>query len=89
MQVASLAFELDPKPVREYATKNQMNWFNGIIKGKPKSGDMSAPIIGGLRVECYPTFIVLDTDLNILYRTCGGGANYSDLKKFLSSKLEK
>ncbi|MEQ8419638.1 MAG: TlpA disulfide reductase family protein [Arenibacter algicola] len=88
LEFVSLAFELDTKPVLEYATKNHMNWYNGIIKGKPKSGDMSSPIIGGLRIECYPTFIVLDPDLNILFRTCGGGGNYSDLKAFISSKLE-
>ena len=64
-----------------------MQWYNGIIKGKPKSGEFSSPIIGGLRIECYPTFIVLDSDLNILFRTCGGGNNYFNLKTFLSSKL--
>src|SRR5690606_10975752 len=73
VQFASLAFELDPKPVLDYTIKNNMNWFNGIIKGKPKSGDMSSAVIGGLRIECYPTFIVLYSDLNILFRTCGGG----------------
>ncbi|MBD0823025.1 TlpA family protein disulfide reductase [Aestuariibaculum marinum] len=88
IQFASLAFELDPKPVLEYTKTNQMNWYNGIIKGKPKSGNMSSPIIGGLRIECYPTFIIMDSNLNILYRTCGGGDNYLGLKTFLKSKFE-
>ncbi|WP_223552320.1 TlpA disulfide reductase family protein [Aestuariivivens sp. NBU2969] len=88
IQFASLAFELDPKPVLEYTKTNQMNWYNGIIKGKPKSGDMSSPIIGGLRIECYPTFIIMDSNLNILYRTCGGGDNYLGLMAFLKSKFE-
>jgi thiol-disulfide isomerase/thioredoxin len=88
VQFASLAFELDPKPVLDYTIKNNMNWFNGIIKGKPKSGDMSSAVIGGLRIECYPTFIILDSDLNILFRTCGGGNNFSKLKEFLNSKFE-
>lgn len=88
IQFVSLAFELDPKPVFEYVTKNQMTWYNGIIKGKPKSGDKSSPIIAGLRIESYPTFIVLDSELNIIYRTSGGGKNYSNLKTFLSSKLK-
>jgi len=88
IQFASLAFELDPKPVLDYSKANQMNWYNGIIKGKPKSGDMTSPIIGGLRIECYPTFIIMDSDLNILYRTCGGGENYLELKAFLNSKFE-
>jgi len=88
VQFASLAFELDPKPVLDYTNKNNMNWFNGIIKGKPKSGDISSAVIGGLRIERYPTFIVLDSDLNILYRTFGGEKNFSELKAFLNSKFE-
>ena len=88
MKIASLAFELDSKPVLEYTTKNKMDWYNGIIKGKPKSGDMSSPIISGLRIECYPTFIVLDSNLNILFRKCGSGDNYLELEAFLSSILE-
>lgn len=88
IQFVSLAFELDPKPVFEYVTNNQMTWYNGIIKGKPKSGDKSSPIIAGLRIESYPTFIVLDSELNIIYRTSGGGKNYSNVKTFLSSKLK-
>lgn len=88
IQFVSLAFELDPKPVIEYTEKNEMNWYNGIIKGKPKSRDMLSPIINGLRVECFPTFIVMDSELNILYRTCGGGNNYKGLTEFLCSKFE-
>ncbi len=88
IQFASLAFELDPKPVLDYTKTNQMNWYIGIIKGKPGSGDISSPIIGGLRIECYPTFIVIDSDLNILYRTCGGGDNFLGLKDFLNSKFK-
>ncbi|WP_166965412.1 TlpA family protein disulfide reductase [Yeosuana marina] len=88
IEFVSLAFELDPKPVLEYTKNNQMNWYNGIINGKPKSGDMSSPIIGGLRIQCYPTFIIMDSNLNILYRTCGGEDNYLGLKNFLNSKFK-
>jgi len=87
IQFVSLAFEMDSKPVLEYVQENNMNWYNGIIKGKPKSGDMSSPVLGGLRIDCYPTFIVLDSNLNILFRTCGGGNNFLDLKTFLDAQL--
>jgi len=81
----SLAFELDPEPVRQYAIENNMNWYQGIIKGKPKSGDMSDAIIGGLRIECYPTFLVLDKELNILFRGCGGEENFDNLVEFIEA----
>lgn len=81
----SLAFEMDPEPVREYAAKNNMDWYQGIINGKPKSGDMSDAIIGGLRIECYPTFLVLDREMKILFKGCGGGENFEKLMEILEN----
>ncbi|MGB5271876.1 MAG: TlpA disulfide reductase family protein, partial [Eudoraea sp.] len=83
----SLAFELDPQPVKEYVVKNKMNWFNGFIKGKPKSIGHSSKIMAGLRVNCFPTFLLLDSDLNILYRTCGGGNDFKELEKFINKNF--
>jgi thiol-disulfide isomerase/thioredoxin len=80
----SLAFEKDIKPVIDYVEKNKMDWFNGIIKGVPKSNDKSNEIISGLRIECYPTFMLLNRDLKIVYRNCGGGSGFTDLKMFLN-----
>ncbi len=87
VQFVSLAFEMDSQPVKKYVIENDMNWYNGIIKGKPKSGDMSSPVLGGLRIECYPTFIVLNSDLKILFRTCGGGDNFLNLQTFLDAQF--
>jgi len=85
----SLAYEKDSEPVKKYVAKNNMNWFNGLIQGVPKSSDMSNEIISGLRVECFPTFIVLDNDLNILFYGCGGDENFSNLKDSLTNYFKE
>jgi len=61
-----------------------MNWYNGIIIGKPKSGDMSSGILSGFRIECYHTFLLLDTNLNIIYRKCGG--KFSEILEFIKNE---
>ena len=83
LSLASLAYEQDATPVIEYVTANNMNWYNGIIKGIPKSAKPEAKIIKELRVICFPTFILLDQDLNIVYRTCGGGTNFKKMLDFI------
>lgn len=83
VSLVSLAYELDSKPVEKYVKSNNMNWFNGIIEGKPKTANPSAKLIKDLRVDCFPTFILLDKDLKIVYRTCGGGENFKELLDFI------
>ncbi len=69
----------------DYVKANEMNWFNGIIEGKPKSANPKSEIIRNLRVTCFPTFILLDKDLKIVYRTCGGSENFSEMLDFINS----
>jgi thiol-disulfide isomerase/thioredoxin len=78
---ASLAFEEDLEPVLDYTLATGMDWYNGIIKGNPKSRKNSPRIISELRVEAFPTFILLDPNLKIVYR--GHGGNYKEMVGFL------
>tara|TARA_R110002049_G_scaffold65035_1_gene170956 strand:+ start:85775 stop:87115 length:1341 start_codon:yes stop_codon:yes gene_type:complete len=84
ISLISLAFEEDPKPVIEYIKKNNMNWYNGFLKGKPKARSTKSEIIKNLKITCFPTFIILDKKLNIVYRTCGGGEAYENMLLFVS-----
>jgi len=81
----SLAYEKDPEPVKEYVQKNNMHWYQGIIKGNPKktsSSQSSSNIIKNLKIDCFPTFIILNQNLEIVYRDCGGYA-LPELEMFL------
>jgi len=82
INLVSLAYEKNPIPVKEYVSKNGMDWYQGIIKGKPKSGNNNSNIISDLRVKNYPTFIILDTDFKILFR--GDGNTFKEMKTFLN-----
>lgn len=84
----SLAYELEADPVKKYVSENEMNWYQGFIMGKPKSRKIESRMIKELRVECFPTFLVLDKDLNILFRTCGGGAYFKSLKQYLDKEFD-
>jgi len=82
VSLVSLAYEKDPIPVKEYVDKNGMEWFNGIIKGTPKSGNNDSNILSDLRITGYPTFIILDSDLKILFR--GDGNTFKEIEPFLN-----
>lgn len=77
----SLAYEKDPLPVKDYVTKNKMDWHHGIIKGTPKSGNNDSKLLSDLRIAAYPTFILLDSDLKILYRSYS--VPFADMVAFL------
>ncbi|GGW24320.1 hypothetical protein GCM10007383_05910 [Arenibacter certesii] len=82
--LVSLAFEQDVEPVREYVSVNKMNWYHGIIRGVPKSAK-KPKIISDLRIEAYPTFIILDSDLKIVFR--GNGNNFNEMTDFIKEFL--
>jgi len=80
LNIASLAYQEDVKPVQEYVTQNNLDWFNGIIaKGHPKTFYEKTKIIRELRVKSFPTFILVDEDFNIIFRISGGGENFEKL----------
>ena len=80
LKLVSLAYQKEIKPVQEYVLKNKLDWFNGIIvKGNPKIFYEKRKIIRELKVRAFPTFILLDKDFNIIYRTYGGGENFKKL----------
>ncbi|WP_445747423.1 TlpA family protein disulfide reductase [Polaribacter sp.] len=80
LNIVSLAYQNDIKPVQEYVSKNNLDWFNGIImKGNPKTFYDKSKIIRELRVKSFPTFILVDKDFKIIFRISGGGENYEKL----------
>lgn len=80
LNIVSLAYQEDVEPVKEYVSKNNMDWFNGIIvKGSPKTFYEKRKIIRELRVKTFPTFILVDESFNIIFRNSGGGENFEKL----------
>ena len=83
VSVVSLAYEQDPTPVEAYVKANKMSWYNGIIKGVPKSANPKAQMIKELRIMSFPTFILLSENHEILYR--GSGDVLQELSSIIRS----
>jgi len=84
ISLVSFAYQLEVEPIKKYVKSNKMNWYHGIIKGMPKSSKNKPAIIKQLRVEAFPTFLLLDKNLNIVYRTSGNGASFDNMVKFIA-----
>ena len=83
ISLISLAHQNEVEPIKKYIQTNKMNWYHGIIKGNPKSNKNKPAIIKQLRVEAFPTFLILNKDLKIVYRTYGMGSNFNKMVKFI------
>lgn len=79
LDIVSIAYQEEAEPVKKYVTKNEISWFNGIVKGKPKTFNPKEKIIKELKVKTFPGFFLVDKDFNIVYRTYGGGENFKKL----------
>lgn len=85
LDVVSIAYQERAEPVINYIGKNKIRWFNGIVKGKPKTFYPKEKIIKELKVKAFPGFFLVDKDFNIIYRTYGGGENFKKLVDFIDS----
>ncbi len=86
LALLGLAYEEDVSKVKDYVDKNELRWFQAFLKGKPKrSKENIHKIISDLRVQSYPTFIILDKDLKIIYR--GHGGTFKEMKEVLSGMM--
>lgn len=72
ISLLSIAFQNEIEPVIKYVSDNEMDWQHGMVKGNPKSVNPKAKIINDLRIESFPTFIILDKNLEIVFRGHGG-----------------
>ena len=70
--------------IKKYTLENGMNWPQTYIKDKygPKS------ISSKLRIEGFPTYILLDNNLNILYRETGS-SDINKIEEAIISNLKK
>lgn len=79
----SIAYDQNAMQVKDYVDKNQMSWAQAFIKNDGQLV-LKPPLLKNLRIKCYPTFILLDENLKIVFRECGN-ANFEKLKDFLEN----
>ncbi len=71
MNILSIAYDAELEPVKEYISKNDMDWYHTYYKRNLKNRNTHPKLMNDLRVTIYPTFFLIDKNLNILYRGTG------------------
>lgn len=71
LNLLSLAFQKDKNELIDYIEENNMDWNHVFLQGNAKSAKNKPTLVKTLRIEAYPTFILIDNDFNILYRGIG------------------
>jgi thiol-disulfide isomerase/thioredoxin len=69
IELISVAYEKDVEKVKKFISEKQMDWTH-----KFELNDNSVNpthLVSKLRIDCYPTFILLDKSGKILARGCG------------------
>jgi len=79
LNMISIAFDSDVKKVAEFATKHEMNWANAFLD---KNKDN--PIINDLKIQAYPTFILIDSAGKIVWR--GATDSFDEILRILSNR---
>ncbi len=75
LSIVSLAFDDDRNKVFEHITTHEMKWNHVFLQRDLKAGMEKYPkILDDLRIDTFPTFILLDKELNILVRGTGAMA---------------
>lgn len=72
LNLFSIALDNDREAVKAYVEKKQLDWYHTLVYAKPKSREArNTGIIKDLHIRSYPTFILVDSNHNILYRGFG------------------
>lgn len=85
LSILSLAYQNDKEEIVKYVNRNKMLWNHGIIYGNAKSRRNKPKIIEELRIQSFPTFIIVDSTLTIKFR--GTGKHFENLKSFVEKEL--
>ncbi|MFN4147360.1 MAG: TlpA family protein disulfide reductase [Runella sp.] len=68
LTLISIAYDKDPQKVRRFVADHQMTW---IQKFESNTEPSSESLVEKLKVDCFPTFILIDQNGEILIRGCG------------------
>lgn len=80
LDIVSIAYDNEVSDVEDYIVKNKLNWKHAYIERK-----YDASIINRLRIEAFPTFILMDKNKKIILRNSGISA-LDEISEFLSKK---
>lgn len=71
LEIISIAYDDDVEKVKNFVNKRGLQWRHKFENRKLLVAD---DLVKKLEVGCYPTFILMDVNHEILYRGCGADA---------------
>ena len=71
VNLISIAYDKDDGVVKKFVRQNNMNWLH---KFESSSNENQIGWVKNLKIDCFPTFILLTKNFEILYRGCGESA---------------
>ena len=72
LSLLSVAYDKKKEPLSKYIAKHKMEWEHVFVKGNAKSGTEKKPtLVKNFAIEAYPTFILINRELEIVYRDTG------------------
>ncbi|PQJ77078.1 TlpA family protein disulfide reductase [Polaribacter glomeratus] len=80
INLISIAYDKNLNDVIQYTTKNEMDWPQYFYNRSNGKG-----IIKDLRITYYPTLLLVDNEMNILYKE-SGTSNFKELKRIINLK---
>ncbi|NKI27661.1 TlpA family protein disulfide reductase [Arenibacter sp. 6A1] len=75
----SIALDTDVNEVKEYVKKNKMDWHHAFVDRSNRNGS----IVMGMRIQSYPTLVLLDENNKVIFR--GGSSSLNEIDEILSS----
>jgi len=83
LEVVGVAYDKNEEVVHEYTSNNELNWPQAFIKNK----DYSKSLLKKLRIQYYPTFLLIDNEDRIIKREIGM-EGLLEIRTFLSKNLK-
>jgi thiol-disulfide isomerase/thioredoxin len=80
INVISIAYDKNLNDVIQYTTKNEMKWPQYFYDRNSETS-----IIDDLRIKYYPTLLLVDNEMNILFKE-SGTSNFEELKRIINLK---
>jgi thiol-disulfide isomerase/thioredoxin len=81
IQIISVALDNDIAAVKSYTKEHHMDWFQGFVSRQNRQGS----IISELSIKDYPTFVLLDENMKIVYRNAGI-ETFNEIEKIIKSE---
>jgi thiol-disulfide isomerase/thioredoxin len=85
LEIISIAFDETKIQVQNYVKKNSLNWKHGYV---PRLEDTKNTIIGKMRINEYPTYLLLDENFKIIWRYTGSNG-LNQIEKLIESSLNE